>query len=99
MPGRSLYYQFQNSDVYCMSTACGRPQGGGVWLMWTGGKNSDFLDVINGWPLICTNPATSKIENFSANSFLYDKWTYPPCERNGGCNTLIESLVIPLWPE
>jgi len=26
-------------------------------------------------------------------------WTDPPGERNGGCNTLIESLVIALWPE
>jgi len=40
-----------------MSTACGRPQGGGgVRPMWTpverGGQKSDFfVDVINGWPL------------------------------------------------
>jgi len=41
-----------------MSTACGRPQGGGEFsLMWThvyrgGVKNLIFLDVINGWPLL-----------------------------------------------
>jgi len=34
-----------------MSTACGRPEGGGVWLMWTGvgGRKRDFcVDIING---------------------------------------------------
>ena len=39
--------------MYFMSTVCGRPQGG--LAMWTGGggvKNVNFVDVINGWPLI-----------------------------------------------
>jgi len=26
-------------------------------------------------------------------------WTDPRGERNGGCNTLVESLVIALWRE
>jgi len=46
---------FQESGVYFMSTACGRPQrggGSGPWRrMWTGGgvqKPEFFVDVING---------------------------------------------------
>jgi len=36
--------------VYFMSTACGRPQGEGVWLMWTkGGKKSDFFCGRHKW--------------------------------------------------
>ena len=42
--------------MYFMSTACGRPQGGGDRLMWMpvdrgeGGQKPDFfVDVINGW--------------------------------------------------
>jgi len=39
-----------------MSTACGRPQGGGgsgsCGRMWTGGQKPDFfVDIINGWLL------------------------------------------------
>ena len=36
MPGRSLYYYklCQESDVYFMSTTCGRPKGEGVKSMW-----------------------------------------------------------------
>ena len=40
--------------MYFMSTECGRPQGGGVQSMWTGGggqKLDFFVDVINGWPI------------------------------------------------
>jgi len=40
-----------------MSTACGRPQGGGgsgpCRRMWTGGQKPDFfVDVIIRWPLL-----------------------------------------------
>src|SRR6218665_375561 len=40
-----------------MSTACGRLQGEGVWLMWTHVDNGEevknpiFVNVIDGWPL------------------------------------------------
>ena len=40
--------------MYFMSTACGRPQEGGGPAhvdRGEGGQKSDFLDVINGWPL------------------------------------------------
>jgi len=43
---------FQESDVYFMSTACVRPLGEGISLLWTTeeGQNPDFLvDIINGW--------------------------------------------------
>jgi len=38
--GRSLYWPFQESDVYFMPTPCGRPQAegsGSCERMWTGG--------------------------------------------------------------
>ena len=42
--------------MYFMSTACGRPQGGGGSSpsgQGGGGRKPDFfVDVINGWPLI-----------------------------------------------
>jgi len=40
-----MSYVLLLSDVYFMSTACGRPQGEGVRLMWTleGGQKPDFL--------------------------------------------------------
>ena len=41
---------FQESDVYFMSTACGRPQGGEGRLMWTHDvedrEGSQKLDVL-----------------------------------------------------
>ena len=40
--------------MYFMLTACGRPQGGGgSGPCGEGGQKPCFLDVINGWPLIC----------------------------------------------
>ena len=46
---------FQESDVYFMSTACGRPQGGGGPAHVDRGQKSDFfVDIINGWPLNLT---------------------------------------------
>jgi len=44
--------------VYFMSTACGRPQGGGgpahvdACRQGRGQKPDFFVDIINGWPLI-----------------------------------------------
>ena len=42
--------------MYFMSTACGRPQGGGGPAhvdRWMGGQKRDFfVDVINEWPLL-----------------------------------------------
>ena len=49
----SLYYPFQESDVYFMSTACGRPQGGGgsdsCGQVQESNKSNFFVDIINGW--------------------------------------------------
>ena len=47
MSGRSLYYPFQESGVYFMSTVCGRPQGGEGGPAHVdrgeGGQKRDFL--------------------------------------------------------
>jgi len=51
-----LYQPFQDSDVYFMSTACGRPQEGGLAHVDACGQGEGgvkirfFVDVIKGWP-------------------------------------------------
>ena len=39
VPGRSLYWLFQESDVYFMSTTCGRPLKGEGWGRFCGGRS------------------------------------------------------------